>query len=121
MIGPKIKKLRNQKGYSQEYLAECLEISQATLSNIESGKTKLNIGIIQRICKELEFDILELIESEKTACQENTVQTVGYIAETQTFYISNKLIEQYEVRIKELQERITELKEEVIFWKEQTC
>ena len=33
-IGKKIRSLRLEKGYSQEYLAEVLEVSQKTYSNI---------------------------------------------------------------------------------------
>ncbi len=120
MIGSRIKKLRSEKGYSQEYLADRLGVSQATLSNIESGKTKPDIDVVKNVCEELEVAILELIEDRKTVYQENNEQAVGYIADTQNFYVSDKLIEQYEARIKELQERIGELKEEVVFWKEKS-
>ena len=36
-IGIKLRKLRMQNGYSQEYLAEVLEVSQKTYSNMENG------------------------------------------------------------------------------------
>ena len=39
-IGDKVKELREQKGWSQDYLAEMAEISQTTIWRLENGKLK---------------------------------------------------------------------------------
>lgn len=117
MIGSKLRRLRNARGYSQEYLADRLKVSQATLSNIESGKTKPDINVIMAACEEFEIDITDLLDDGKTIYQTNHEKAVGYIADTQNFYVSDKLIEQYETRIKELHERIEDLKGQVAFLK----
>lgn len=39
LLGLKIKELRNKKGYSQQQLAELINIDQRNLSNIECGNT----------------------------------------------------------------------------------
>lgn len=39
-VGQEIKKARNAKGWNQQDLADAAELSQATISDIESGKTK---------------------------------------------------------------------------------
>ena len=35
-LGEKLRKLRKEKGYSQEYFAECLKLSQKKVSNMEN-------------------------------------------------------------------------------------
>jgi transcriptional regulator with XRE-family HTH domain len=38
-IGNRLRKLRIAKGYSQEYMADVLQISQKTYSNMENDKS----------------------------------------------------------------------------------
>ncbi|MDN3706107.1 helix-turn-helix domain-containing protein [Myroides ceti] len=121
MIGPKIRKLRNQYGFSQEYLASELSVSQATLSNIESGRTVPDIDLIKKICTVFNIDIYDLVTLEKRIYQENKDNTrnpIGYIEKNIINHFPEKLIEQYEIRIKDLQERIEELKIENKMFKE---
>lgn len=121
MIGPKIRKLRNQYGFSQEYLASELSVSQATLSNIESGRTVPDIDLIKKICTVFNIDIYDLVTLEKRIYQENKDNTrnpIGYIEKNIINHFPEKLIEQYEIRIKDLQDRIEELKIENKMFKE---
>lgn len=53
-VGEKIRLQRLTKRYSQEYMAFCLEISQAAYSKIESGETVLTLPRI--------YDIAEILE-----------------------------------------------------------
>jgi transcriptional regulator with XRE-family HTH domain len=56
-IGFKIKKLREQKKWSQEMLSDHLKIGQTTLSNIENGCTdKIDFLLMDKICKLFEVD-----------------------------------------------------------------
>lgn len=56
-IGFKIKKLREQKRWSQEMLSEHLCIGQTTLSNIENDCTdKVDFLLMDKICKLFEVD-----------------------------------------------------------------
>lgn len=59
MVGERIKKVRENKGYSQEYLAEELKISQSSYSDLENNKTKLDIKRLQKIATILETDIFK--------------------------------------------------------------
>ena len=43
LVGKRIKMMRLAKGLRQKYLAERLEISQANMSNIESGRCAVTI------------------------------------------------------------------------------
>lgn len=53
-IGEKIRIQRVTKRYSQEYMAFCLEISQAAYSKIESGETTLTLPRVYEIAEILE-------------------------------------------------------------------
>ena len=56
-IGQKIEKIRKLKGFSQEYIANKLRISQNSFSKIERGETKITLKKLNEICKVLEIDI----------------------------------------------------------------
>lgn len=60
-IGHHLKKARESKRMSQNEVAELLDISQKTLSNIESGKSKPSIVQIAKIGEIYELDILGLL------------------------------------------------------------
>lgn len=53
-IGQTIKRLRKKKRYSQIKLAEQCNITQTSLSQIESGKTSPKTKTLNDICKALE-------------------------------------------------------------------
>lgn len=52
-LGKKIKRIRESKNYTQEYLAELVGIEQATLSNIERGKSYPTVDTLQKIADSL--------------------------------------------------------------------
>ena len=43
IIGKRLRKARQEKGFSQVYLSEILDISEVYLSRIEKGKTKIRL------------------------------------------------------------------------------
>lgn len=51
IIGKRIKKIREQQGYTQEKVAEALGVSNAYISKIERGKTSLSIETLASICE----------------------------------------------------------------------
>ncbi|WP_371367739.1 hypothetical protein SRRS_15670 [Sporomusa rhizae] len=55
-IGQRIKKIRKQKNLTQEKLAESLEVSTVYISQVENGKTKLNLEMLIRIASLLNTD-----------------------------------------------------------------
>lgn len=63
LVGSKIRKLRNQKEYSQEYMAQKLNISPATLSKWERGETNLTINQLEKVAEVLEVEVVELMDS----------------------------------------------------------
>jgi len=60
--GKKIRALRNQKGISQETLAEKAQLSLRTIQRIETGETEPRGDTFNRLAAALEVDIEELID-----------------------------------------------------------
>ena len=52
---------RIQKGYSQEYLAEQLGLTQYAYHKIENGKTKLQVKCLLELCMVLEIQVEALL------------------------------------------------------------
>ncbi len=57
-----IRSCRESRGYSQEYMADMLNIVQSAYANIESGKTTLRIDRLKKISEILELDIHNVID-----------------------------------------------------------
>lgn len=49
IIGDRIRQLRRRRGFSQEQFAKALDISTATLSAYENGKTQPPMNVIMKI------------------------------------------------------------------------
>jgi transcriptional regulator with XRE-family HTH domain len=62
VIGQKIKNLRELKNFTQEYMAEKLQMSQSNYSRIESNEIDVPFGKLQNIAEVLEIGITDLIE-----------------------------------------------------------
>ena len=58
-----IKTIRNQKEYSQDYLAAKLHITQNAYSKMELGKTQLSISTLYKIADILEVDVRQLLDT----------------------------------------------------------
>lgn len=71
----KIRTLREVKGYSQDFMAEKMNISQKTYSRIESGQVKLDI---ERL-----YQISELLEVEPSALLDNETNVFNYYNKVQ--------------------------------------
>jgi transcriptional regulator with XRE-family HTH domain len=60
-LGDKIRIVREKKGYSQEQLAEKMDINRSTISKIENGKFGITVDYLVRfsIFLDFEFKVLE--------------------------------------------------------------
>ncbi len=106
-IGKTIKKLRELRNYTQEYMAEQLSMSQTGYSKIERNETDISISKIQEIAKVLNItfeDILGFDEKlnffNNITNNEQSVQTILY---SNTFDRERKL---YEERIQAQEKEI---------------
>lgn len=112
MIGERIKLTRELKGFSQEYLASELNISQSAYSDLENNKTKLNIKRLQKIADILDEDIFSLISGNPITLSDNQKGGVANNAMVIN-QLSEKIIEQYEQRLKEKDDVIEFLKSQM--------
>ncbi|GIM52919.1 transcriptional regulator [Capnocytophaga cynodegmi] len=115
-IGFNIRKIREQKGFSQEYLANELNISQASYARLENQETKITIDRLLQIAKVLDTEITELFNDNKINIQSQTYNAEAYgNGYVQNLVIENKetvnkLVESYKERLKEKDEQIDFLK-----------
>lgn len=108
IIGEKIKKYRTEKGFTQLDMAVMLEVSENTYRKIENNASSPDIVTIDKIAKFLDKGFADLLPDECINFVNNEITggNNGYIINN----LPDKLIEQYE-------ERLKELKEQVEFWK----
>lgn len=110
--GLKIKKLRELRNYTQEFMAEKLSMSQTGYSNIERDETDVSLSRLQQIAKVLEIKLQDLLGFDEkmllvgTAANNNYAQA-GVIFSSETFERERKL---YEEQIKQLKEEVTFLR-----------
>ena len=60
-LGDKIRIVREKRGYSQEQLAEIMNINRSTISKIENGKFSITVDYLVRfsIFLDYEFKVIE--------------------------------------------------------------
>lgn len=60
-----LKRIRLDNGWTQQYVADCLRITKATYSNIETGKRNPSLDLALRIQKMFGVSIENLLENKK--------------------------------------------------------
>ena len=64
-----IRLIRLERGFSQQILAEYLELTQSSYAKIERGETRLNLVDFLSICRFLNVDPASLLQSSLTLVQ----------------------------------------------------
>lgn len=108
-IGHKLKGMRIEKGLSTIEIAEKLGVSESTYRRYESDKSFPDIFTLDKIAKIYNKNLGDLLPDGITIINNNTGEhynNAGYYIDQQ----SEKLIEQYEIRLKEKDEQIALLK-----------
>lgn len=114
VLGNRIKKLRKQRGWSQEETSFKLNISQATYARMEKGETTSWAAHLEKLSEVFNISPDELVKKEATFInhlEHNKGQV--YNADTINF-LSEKIVEQYEKRIIEKDELILELRKQIL-------
>ena len=109
----KIKTIRKNKGYSMEYMAQCLNISVSGYNKIESNYTNISYKRIIQIQKILQIELSELLDlkTENIYNQNLNDNAVGH-QEIQNMYmenkeLTNKLISSYQNEIEYLRKQLS--------------
>lgn len=106
----KIRDIRKDKGFSHEYMAHMLDISQVAYSKIEKQETKLTVERLFKIAEILEVKVGEIldIQPNNQFNQINRESSTGYLQhqEIQNMYQENKeqnekIIALYEARLQD--------------------
>ncbi len=113
-IGINIRRIREQKGLSQDYVAQSLDISQASYARMENEDTKITVDRLYKLAEIFEIEVTEFFTGTKMTIQtqNNYDNAYGFI---ENLTIENKetterLIVSYEERLKEKDEQIAFLK-----------
>lgn len=114
-IGFTIRKIREKKGFSQEYMASVLDISQASYARLENEETKITIERLQKIAEILETNIIDFFNTDRYIIHNQNYDNAYGNAYVHNLTIDNKettqkLIASYEERLKEKDEQILFLK-----------
>jgi transcriptional regulator with XRE-family HTH domain len=56
-IGDAIRELREKRGYSQDELAEIMEVNRSTISKVENGKFSFSIDHLSKFSWFLDFNL----------------------------------------------------------------
>jgi transcriptional regulator with XRE-family HTH domain len=114
-LGEKIKKLRELKNFTQQYLADELHLSLSGYGKIERDQTELTIGRLLKICEILEVEIYALINfngkdifnNHKTNKEQKLENNSNESMLDATYQLINKYKEENQY-LKELVNRLTE-------------
>ena len=100
----KIKQMRELKNFTQEYMAQQLGLTTRAYSKIETGETQLTINRLNEISKILSVDPIEALGFDHQNIFNNCTQE-GNIG-INHINLPDKLIEQYEKRIQQLESEV---------------
>ncbi|HNM33211.1 MAG TPA: helix-turn-helix transcriptional regulator, partial [Chitinophagales bacterium] len=72
-ISEQIKKIRKEKGLSQQDVADKLSMNRVQYNRIETGKSDPTMNILQRIANVLEFNVVEFFEAKNNDTEVHAV------------------------------------------------
>ncbi len=112
-----IKNIRKQKGYSHEYIAHELEISQVAYSKLEKNETKLTVERLYKLANILETPVTDLLEVKaNNVFHQNNNDNGTFIGnqEVENLYSDNKdktekIMQLYEARLHDKDRLIAQL------------
>ena len=61
-LGARIKYLRVQKGFSQEKLAEAIDIATTSLSYVETGRGFMTLATLEKLARILDVELYEIFQ-----------------------------------------------------------
>ncbi|MDR1876577.1 MAG: helix-turn-helix domain-containing protein [Flavobacteriaceae bacterium] len=104
-IGENIRRFRELRGYSQEYMAHELDLTQSAYGKIEKETVKITVDRLQKIADILEVDLANLINSKN----QNIFNQYNNQIANANGHVENQYLEKteaYEKLIKSLEAQI---------------
>lgn len=63
-IASRLREIRLQRGYTQEYIADKVDVSVTHISNIENNHVKISLSTLVQVCKVLDVTVDYVLENE---------------------------------------------------------
>lgn len=104
LFGQKLKKLRTERGITQEKLAEMIGIEPGTIGMIEIGKRATSFKTLQKIVETLDINYSELFDIREA----NTPNALQSLILKETENLNTKTLKYFLKSIKELKEFLKE-------------
>lgn len=104
--GEIIRAARQARGYSQEYVALKLGVTQQTYSNLEKRPDGATLGRLRELAKILDVDLMALIGESSALVQNNLNQQGGQAAASMVIHQNSEQKEAYQKMIDHLEEEI---------------
>lgn len=117
-VGQKIKKVREIRNYTQEYVATKLGITQESYSKIEANKTQVSTQRLEKIADILDINMLDLLAFDDKFVFNNINNSYEHSQENAKIIFVNQSEnekELYEQIVAQYKEQISRLEGEVGF------
>lgn len=102
-IGFNIRKQREVKGFSQDYMANVLEISQASYARLENEDTKITVERLYKIAEILDANIIDFFDADRITIQNQN-----------NYENANGLVQNLHIENKEILDKLLQSKDEQI-------
>lgn len=104
IIGQRIKKLREEKGITQETMAQQLDVTQSNYGRLEKDDRRLNVVKLLKIVRILNVNISYIFN-----------EVINEVKEEEIASFSNTNKEVYDILVESLRAEIQHLKDEISF------
>lgn len=112
-FGNKLRQLRLEKGYSQEYLADILKISQKTYSNIENNKSIISLGRLRQLAEAYGIELSLLLADGKTTPWNKDQKTIPPTVSEELINQMKERIEEFKFILREKNKQIEQLEKKL--------
>lgn len=111
----RIKIMREAQGFSQEYVASKLNLSQQAYSNLEKNPDNVSVKRMKELSEILSVPLTSIIGEEDTYIQQNFQQQGGQARTVMNVQSNDNINEVYERYIKDLKDDIQNLRSQIEF------
>ena len=107
--------MREAQGFSQEYVASKLNLSQQAYSNLEKNPDNVSVKRMKELSEILSVPLTSIIGEEDTYIQQNFQQQGGQASTVMNVQSNDNIKEVYERYIKDLKDDIQNLRSQIEF------
>ena len=118
-IGDKIRKVRELKGYKQEYVADQLGMSVTAYGNLERGESSLSFDRLEEIAKVLEVSVQDILNIPEQFNVQSIVNSQVGFSQKELHYYLNKSSDEENGEIESYKQTIVHLEKEIEYLREQ--